>query len=928
MIYKTLSVALATAATASSASAPYYSTYTVPGSAKISPNGIKLYDGRGYVDFVQSQSNIPTLNRYADGSATRQSKTFAAPSSKFTGSNVNSIDYLSDFSVPVAAPPTVFAGWYTDAGVGTVAAYQGLKRTSLAQWSQVQTLSPPAEYDFQSFFGMSIAADQRTQRKLAVGCPGCNSTSALGGQVYVYSPSPSASSWSQAQVLDLSPATDYNRLGRSVDLHENVLLASVDVPFHASSTEGYAAFLKGPKPEDPFQLSQILTLGSGSINAAAVFEETIVLANQNQTLGSIASAGAVYILYPSTEEFKLKPAGKPRPVQWSVQQVLRAPIPALNNHFGSSVSLDRNTLVVTEYQTDSAFVFKREEQSGKWSQQQTLTFTAPIVSAIAGQKLVVGGLADGPDFYDLDTKWGCLMISLEDQFGDGWDTAELVVRAPEGQEDHFGQSCELANPLKFRYCPNLASDGGVYSFSVPDAVKAKFFWELQWGVYDESSGKWYRGQWDTKMDFKWDPSTLSFSPLKMAKVLPTNTTCQPCKTRPTEKPTPALRRLKGGDDSTKQPTVSPAPTLAVSSSFNWRYLNLAADAGKPWFNDRYRGTNYYVSDARGHRLVASGTLCTEELTKQCWLDLPKGDYILRVTGALNTNKAGNLFSYCKGVTPKESDHQMTFRIADDDCSIVTLASQSAVCTSLGTPTGVSSLYLVLNVNVLLYGTAVSTPTSAEDTVFSAALATLLPGVSASDVTLVSTTPSGSGTLVNANVKVSSASGYELLDVDQETSLEALLKDTFTSHSKETSLVAALSAGAVASAFSHVSRAEFVDYRIVDSVEVVASSEVELVSSYVDETTVSYSDESGSSGSSFVLGGASVGYLMAGVGILLVVGLFARQTQSQSTLAAVEETIEIKATGRRDLSQMTTTLTPKDLNELSRMEQEYLKIMAK
>jgi hypothetical protein len=69
-------------------------------------------------------------------------------------------------------------------------------------------------------------------------------------------------------------------------------------------------------------------------------------------------------------------------------------------------------------------------------------------------------------------------------------------------------------------------------------------------------------------------------------------------------------------------------------------------------------------------------------------------------------------------------------------------------------------------------------------------------------------------------------------------------------------------------------------------------------------------------------------LMAGVGILLVVGLFARQTQSQSTLAAVEETIEIKATGRRDLSQMTTTLTPKDLNELSRMEQEYLKIMAK
>jgi hypothetical protein len=916
---KTLSVALATAATASSAS--YYTASIAP--SKTASNGIKVFDGRGYVDFVHSESNIPTLSRYPDGGAIT-TLPFAAPSSKFTGANVDSVDYISDFSAPMAARPTVFAGWYTDAGVGTVAAYQGVKRTSLAQWSQVQVLSPPAEYDFQSFFGQSISADQHSHRKLAVGCPGCNSTY-LGGQVYVYSASPSASSWSQAQVLDLS-ASGYNHLGTDVKLHDNVLLASVDVPYHTSTTEGYAAFVKGSKPEDRFELSQILTLGSGSITSTAVFEETIVLANQNQTLGAIASAGAVYILYPSTEEFGLKPAGKPRPVQWSVQQVLRAPTPAKNNHFGSSVSLDRNTLVVTEYSTDNAFVFKREEQSGKWSQQQALTYTAPSISSVAGEKLVIGGISGGPEFYDLDSKWECLMISLEDQFGDGWDVAELMVHTPQGQDDYFGQSCELVNPLKFRYCPNLASDGGVYSFSVPGAGKAKFFWELQWGVYDESSGKWFRGQWDTKMDFKWDPSTLSFSPLKMDKVLPTNTTCEPCKTRPTEKPTPALRRLKGGDDSsgTSHPTSTPAPTLAVSTSFNWRYLNLVASAGKPWFDSRYQGTNYYVSDAHGHKLVAQGSLCTNELTKQCWLDLPDGDYILRVTGALNKHKTGNLFSYCKGVTPKASDHQMTFRIADADCSIVTFASQAAVCQSLGIPVGVASMYLVLNVNVLLYGTTVSSPTKAESIVFGAALASLLPGVSASDVSLLSATSSGSGTLVNANVRVSSASGYEILDVDQEASLEALLKEIFSSHTKESTLVAALSAGSVASAFAHVTRAEFVDYRLVDSVEVVAHSEVDLVTSFSEETTVSYTAEKDSSPSafSFVLEGASVGYLMAGVGVLLVVGLFVRKTETPVIAA------EAPSTGRRDLSQMTTTLTAKDLNELSRMEQEYLKIMAK
>jgi hypothetical protein len=927
MIDKTLAIALATAATGVSTSS-YSSLWTFPAPLLVN----KVYDGRGYLDIFLT--NIAALYRTSSDSLTNSAGSvgFEQP---FPHTLPTSTDYISDFSAPMVAPPTAFVGWSTAAGVGAVSVYQGPKRTSLAQWSQVQLLRPPTEYDFQSFFGQSIAADQHSHRKLAVGCPGCNST-VLGGQVYVYSPSASASTWSQAQVLDLS-TTGYNHLGRDIKLHDNVLLASVDVPYHTSTTEGYAAFVKGPKPEDHFELSQILTLGSASITSSAVFEETIVLASQNQTLGAISSAGAVYILYPSTEEFGLKPAGKPRPVQWSVQQVLHAPIPALNNHFGSSVSLDRNTLVVTEHQTDSAFIFKREEQSGKWSQQQTLSYPAPASSSVAGQKLVVQGITGFPEFFDLSSKWECLVISLEDQFGDGWDVAELIVRTPQGQEDYFAQSCDMSNPMKFRYCPNLESDGGVYSFSMPGAGKAKFFWELQWGVFDESSGKWFRGQWDTKMDFKWDPSTLSFTPLKMDKVLPTNTTCEPCKTRPTEKPTPALRRLKGGDDSsgTHHPTSTPAPTLAVSNSFNWRYLNLVASAGKPWFDSRYQGTNYYVSDAHGHKLIAQGSLCTNELTKQCWLDLPDGDYILRVTGALNTHKAGNLFSYCKGVTPKASDHQMTFRVAEDDCSIVTFASHKAVCQSLGIDVSVS-MYLVLNVNVLLYGTTVSSPTSAEATVFSAALATLLPGVSASDVSLISATTSGSGTLVNANVRVSSASGYEILDIDQEASLEALLKEIFSSHSKETSLVAALSAGAVASAFSHVTRAEFIDYNIVDSVEVVTHSEVDLITSYLGDKIVSapIEEDPSTSTSSLILEGASIGYLMAGVGVLLVVGLIIRKTFQSASSSASPTSVEqlpvsaAPSNGRRDLSKMTTTLTAKDLNELSRMEQEYLKIVGK
>jgi hypothetical protein len=711
------------------------------------------------------------------------------------------------------------------------------------------------------------------------------------------------------------------------------LLASVDVPYHGSSSKGYATYVRGSKPEDPFVLQQILTLGLSDVSSAAVFEETIILASQNQTIRSAGSAGAVYVLYPHEDDAKLKPGAKPRPAQWSVQQVLMAPTPALNNHFGSSVSIDRDTMVVTEYQTDSAYIFKREEQSGKWSQQQVLMHPAPTVSSLAGTRLVVGGLGT-VGYAVADQNWKCLVLSLEDQFGDGWDIAELIVTTPDGTHDYFSQSCELANPLQIRYCPNDASDGGLYSFSLPGALKAKFYWELQWGVFDESTAKWHRGQWDTKMDFNWDPKTLSFSPRKMDRVLPTNTTCKPCATRPTEKPTPVFRHLKGSSpSSTKHPTVSPAPTLAVSTVGNWRYLTLETSTGNPWFDARYQGTNFYVSDAHGHKLINSGSLCGDETSKQCWVDLPNGEYILRVSGALNTHKSHHMFSYCKALNSKGAQNQMTFRIADGDCSIVTFASQTAVCNSLGIPLGTNSINLVLNVNAILFGASISKATDAEHAVFSSAMATLFPGLTANDVTLVSVTPSGSSTFVSANIRMSSASGYNVLDIDEEKALEAMLEETFASHNKENALAVAVASGAVASAFSSVTRVSFIDFSIVDSVEVVTHSSVDMVTSMADEATVSYTQEettaSAPSPSAFLLESASVGYLLAGVGILFAVGLFVRSQISPATSAQQLPTDSThSSTGRRDLSKTTSSLTPKDLNELARMEQEYLKIMVK
>jgi hypothetical protein len=101
------------------------------------------------------------------------------------------------------------------------------------------------------------------------------------------------------------------------------------------------------------------------------------------------------------------------------------------------------------------------------------------------------------------------------------------------------------------------------------------------------------------MDFIWDSDTLSFTAGVIERPLTNMTTCQPCKSHPTEKPTPALyRALKGGDDETRTPTVSPAPTLAIANSINWRYRTLHATS--PWFNTLHEGTEFHISDPHGH----------------------------------------------------------------------------------------------------------------------------------------------------------------------------------------------------------------------------------------------------------------------------------------------------------------------------------------
>lgn len=408
---------------------------------------------------------------------------------------------------------------------------------------------------------------------------------------------------------------------------------------------------------------------------------------------------------------------KPKPLQWSLSQVLHTSESyGDNRYYGYDVDISGNNLLVMERGTGSAYLYERLNTAGQWSQQRkfigTLTPNVNNHGAIEGSHVVI---SDGTKFlsYADNRNENCLIVSVEDHFGDGWNGTFLVVEAPDGQKDLFAPDCDTENPLQFRYCPFQNTDKGKYKFYVDSSAKEKsFYWEILWRVYDEYTGQWYVGNWDTRMEFDWDVTHKGFWRSKLSHNLPSNITCHSCPPKPTHKPTvsptkrgeystkhptsppvqsptpsssTARRNLKGFH--TSYPTLSPAPTFVQDPSRIWNYVYMSDDNRNAWFDAEHKGTSYYISDKSGKKLITVGTMCPFDGQDvfsgevMCYQDLKDGEYVFRVGGALDRFKANRNWWFCGRLNNGGPQTQMTFRVSDEGqtCTILSHFTAKTYC---------------------------------------------------------------------------------------------------------------------------------------------------------------------------------------------------------------------------------------------------------
>ena len=493
---------------------------------------------------------------------------------------------------------------------------------------------------------MNFAINRASIRELAVACSGCNISHSDGGALYIYEADPKAKSWTATAAL--TTTDDLSLLGQpTLTLGGSPFSNGVGVAIDrnhiiaAATQNSVVASVVFGKERGKYSQQQTLTFGADDVFAMDVYDETVVLGTPltaGTTSTQTVTTGQLGIFYPSTDRYKLSPKGKPKPVQWSLQQVLVTPdIGDVDPEFGYAVKIEKNRLIAGARNVKNAFVYERESLHGKWSLQQMLTVNAVLDRVDLHGSTFITDTENGVFYFDETERWDCLLVSVEDHFHDGWDSAELTVDVPGGDKDFFSSRCDLENPFQFRYCPADVDDEGLYKFSIPDGKKAKFHWELLWRVYEESTGTWFTGNWDTKMDFEWDSDKRQFNHKKIEHELPNNITCKECPQKPTSKPSSRLRKLHS-KDHTQSPTLSPAPTMSTTNyDYPWQELKLKT-AGEDWFDAQHKGTSYYISDKHGHRLLSTGTMCPWETnpdTKTCWEDYPDGEYILRVGGALD-----------------------------------------------------------------------------------------------------------------------------------------------------------------------------------------------------------------------------------------------------------------------------------------------------
>mmetsp|Transcript_5296 Transcript_5296/g.5441 ORF Transcript_5296/g.5441 Transcript_5296/m.5441 type:complete len:993 (+) Transcript_5296:102-3080(+) len=280
----------------------------------------------------------------------------------------------------------------------------------------------------------------------------------------------------------------------------------------------------------------------------------------------------------------------------------------------------------------------------------------------------------------------CLRFELLDLFGDGWDTAHLLVLSNTGDHHSYAPSCS-ENPLVITYCFDLnKNNDGDYTILKIGGYSPSRPWEVLWKVTNGYNGRAYRGDISTVMIFVFkekesiphdhshhgpDNWVELYHALNI--VSSSDPVCDTClKPQPVSPPLIGhpghrlLAKMSATDDDTKR----------IDLDLSYKTYDIVGNV--------YGPPRFFIS--MDNALIASGFMCNTG-TPDCRVSMPDGDYTFRVSDSLEGSDL-LVWTYC-GVSGKLG-YELKFRMDDGQCTAKSIETTLGTCLKTETEIGATS----------------------------------------------------------------------------------------------------------------------------------------------------------------------------------------------------------------------------------------------
>jgi len=311
-------------------------------------------------------------------------------------------------------------------------------------WNQNQKIVASDRTDF-DYFGESVAIDGD---RAIIGTSRTNGTIGLGfvGSAYIHEKD-SNGIWQEIQILNASDEKQNDNYGNAVAIQGNYafVCAIKEGSINQSTIYAGAVYVYERNTNGVWNEIQKITPSDRDLyqrfgNSIDVEGDTLVIGSHWSNNGD----GAVLIFEKDNNGI------------WNETQIL-TPIDLQNDdEFGSSVSIEGNTILVGAIREDinfsdnagAAYIFEKDN-TGIWQEQQKLTSTDRVIGAlfgfsvdIDGDYAVIGARGES-DFSNNDFEFGAAFVFKKGING-LWTEQQRLLASDMLNGDHFGSAVTIS----------------------------------------------------------------------------------------------------------------------------------------------------------------------------------------------------------------------------------------------------------------------------------------------------------------------------------------------------------------------------------------------------------------------------------------------------------------------------------------------------